>query len=104
MKRHQALAILSQHLSMIQHRFGVKSLAVFGSVARDQARDDSDVDVLVEFEITPGLVCYMDLKFFLEEVLQHSVDIATPNSLKPRIRPHILKEAIVVPRYQVVSG
>ena len=104
MKRQEALAILSQHLSAIQDRFGVKSLAVFGSVSRDEARDDSDVDVLVEFEITPDLVRYMDLKFFLEEVLHRSVDIATPNSLKPRIRPRILQEAVVVPRYQAVSG
>lgn len=97
MRRDDILVILSQHLEDIRRQFGVKSLAVFGSVARDEASDASDVDVLVEFEQTPGFVRYMDLKFYLESLLDCQVDLATPKALKPRIRPKILQEAIVVP-------
>ena len=103
MKREEVISRLSRQLPEIQQRFGVKTLAVFGSVARQEARADSDVDVLVEFAVVPGLVSYMDLKFFLEALLQSPVDIATPRSLKPRIRSRILQEAVIVPSTEATS-
>lgn len=74
--------------------FGVRRLALFGSVLRDEARPDSDVDLLVEF--LPGEKTFdhfMGLALFLEDLLEHRVELLTPESLSPYIGPHILKAA-----------
>jgi hypothetical protein len=74
--------------------FAVKSLFLFGSVARDEATSDSDVDFLVEFNRPVGLFTLLGLKAYLEELLGCSVDVGTPNSLRPHLRETVLKEAI----------
>jgi len=76
------------------NRFGVSSLSIFGSVARGDARPDSDVDILVEFNRPIGVFEFLDLKEFLESILGQKVDLATPDSLKQQLRDQILKEAI----------
>jgi len=75
-------------------RFGVSKLSLFGSFLTNRFNSDSDVDFLVEFQ--PKMKTYdnfMELSFFLEELLGRSVEIVTPQSLSPYIGPHILKEA-----------
>jgi len=76
--------------------FAVRSLFLFGSVARDQAGPDSDVDLLVEFAGSPTYRGYMDLKFFLEDLLGCRVDLVTRSGLRPRALPAIEREAIRV--------
>ena len=74
--------------------FGVSRLALFGSVERDAAREDSDVDILVEFR--PGEKTFdhfMALGDLLEHVLQRPVELVTPESLSPFLKPHILASA-----------
>jgi len=77
-------------------RFGVKSLALFGSVVRDEARPGSDVDLLVEFEGQATFDRYMNLKFYLEQLLGCRVDLVTRKALKPRLRPVVEEEALYV--------
>jgi predicted nucleotidyltransferase len=77
-------------------QFGVKSLALFGSVVRDESRPESDVDILVEFEGRATFDRYMELKFFLEDLLRCQVDLVTSKALKPRLRPYVEKEAVYV--------
>ncbi|MFW6323639.1 MAG: nucleotidyltransferase family protein [Desulfovibrionales bacterium] len=77
-------------------RFHVKSLAVFGSAARGQLTDSSDIDILVEFSRTPTFDLYMDLKFFLEDSLKRPVDLVTRKALKPAVKPTIEREAVYV--------
>lgn len=96
MRRTQAIEVLQRHLPELRQRFGVKSLSVFGSVARDDAGDASDVDVLVEFQGDTTFDGYFGLKEALEGLLGAKVDLATPSMLKPRIRPRIEREAIHV--------
>lgn len=75
-------------------RYGVRRLALFGSVVRNQATEDSDVDVLVEFEPSQkNLNTFMGLAFLLDEALGHRADIVTTESLSSYIGPHILHEA-----------
>jgi len=93
--RHTVLAQLRDRLDTI-HSFGVKSLALFGSVARDEASETSDLDFLVEFEGTATFDRYMDLKFFLEDLFGKPVDLVTKRSLKSQIAESVLKEAINV--------
>jgi hypothetical protein len=87
---------LSAHGSEIRRRFGIASLALFGSVARGEAGRESDVDLLVEFRETPGLREYMALKFWLEERLGRRVDLVMRGALTPWARPVVEAEAIRV--------
>lgn len=93
MKRKDALQILSQHKKDLA-RFKVKSLAIFGSVARDQARSDSDIDLLVEFEVPVSIFEFLDLRDYLVAILGVPVDLATESALKRQLKDQILKEAI----------
>ncbi len=95
MGRDEILKILRERRNELD-RFGVKSLSMFGSMARDQARPDSDVDFLVEFDSPPTFVRYMDLKFYLEDLIGRPVDLGTPDALKPRIRESVQAEAVRV--------
>ena len=96
MNKQQALALLLQHRDEIAWRFAVKHLALFGSTARGEAREDSDVDVLVDFEGPATFDGYMGLKFYLEELLGKEVDLVTESGLKPRARPHVKRDLIRV--------
>ncbi|MDR7922644.1 nucleotidyltransferase family protein [Thermosynechococcus sp. PP45] len=75
-------------------KFAVKTLQLFGSVAREEADAESDVDLLVEFERPVGLFTFIELKEYLEKILSCSVDLGTPQSLRSRLREEVLKEAI----------
>ncbi len=94
MKRQNILKILAEHSSEIESRFGVASLSLFGSVARDEAAAESDVDILVTFVKTPGMFGFLELKEYLEYLLQCPVDLVTRNALKYQFREQILQEAI----------
>jgi len=77
-------------------RLGVASLAVFGSVARDEAGPDSDIDILVEFRGAATLARFMDLKSLLETTFGRRVDLVTQKALRERLRPAIEKDAVRV--------
>jgi hypothetical protein len=93
MKGNEVITLLRQHRADIE-RFGVKSLALFGSSARAEARAGSDVDLLVEFTQPVGLFKFLDLKAYLEALLGREVDLVTPEALKPALRHTILAEAV----------
>ena len=76
--------------------FGVRSLALFGSVARGEAGPDSDFDFLVEFEEGRSLLDLSGLRLDLEDTLGRPVDVATPNSMHLRLRERILSELVPV--------
>lgn len=95
MKRSQVLATLRTHWTEIRAH-EVKSLALFGSIARDEGRQDSDVDLLVEFARPVGLFAFIALQQYLEQLLGCKVDLGTPKSLRPRLRERVLQEALYV--------
>ena len=92
MKRTQVVSIINKHRNELSERYGVKSLALFGSVARDEAVASSDVDILVDFDRPVGLFGLFALQDYLEKILGSPVDLGTPESLKPRIRAKVLAE------------
>lgn len=98
MRRDEMMQVVSAHKAELE-RLGVKSLAVFGSVARDEARADSDMDILVEFAVRPTFSGFMEVKFYLEGLLGCRVDLVTPKALKPRLRGRVEREAIHVPGF-----
>jgi len=96
MKQDVVLQILKQKNAEMARRFGVKSLLLFGSVARNEATMASDVDLLVEFNRPVGYFGLFALQDYLEKVLGCPVDLGTPDSLKPYLRERVLGEAIHV--------
>jgi hypothetical protein len=91
--QHKALDILNSHRQELKE-LGVKSIAVFGSAVRGEARPESDIDVLVEFETPVGILAFLRLQHRLEELLGRRVDLVTPAALKRQLRDQILKEAV----------
>ena len=78
--------------------FGVRSLGLFGSFVRGDQTSLSDVDILVEFMPEKHTFDnFMEVAFFLEEILGHKVELVTPEALSPHIGPHILREVEHVP-------
>ena len=96
MNRDQVLAILNKHRDEMQRRFAVKHLSLFGSAARDQLHEGSDIDVLVEFEGSPTFDGYVGLKDYLEALFGTKVDLATEAMVKPRLWKHIEKDLLRV--------
>ena len=77
-------------------RLGVESMALFGSAARDDLQEGSDIDVLVRFRDRARFDDFMDLKFRLEDTLGRRVDLVTPAALKPKLRELIEAELVDV--------
>ena len=96
--REQVVWHLKRQAQVLEQRFGVTSLSLFGSVARGEMKRESDVDLLVEFAPgrPAGMLEFVDLKAWLESILSRPVDLVTPANIKPRIRDRILKEAVRV--------
>jgi uncharacterized protein len=91
----QALKIIAEHRDKLTRDFGIKSLALFGSVVRDEAIPASDVDLLVEFDRPVGLFHLSRTQHYLESILGVSkVDLVLRDSIKPALRERILQEAI----------
>jgi hypothetical protein len=95
MRRSDVMALLQAQKKPLL-ALGVGELYLFGSVARDEARDDSDVDLLVDFSGPPSFDRIMDLKFFLEDLLEAPVDLVTRPAVKAALRSHIERDAVRV--------
>ncbi len=93
MDRDEILTLLTKQKRNLR-KFGVRSLSLFGSTARNQARGNSDVDLLVEFDRPVGLFEFARLKLYLEQVLGRTVDLVTPEALRKELRDIILKDSI----------
>lgn len=93
MERDKILTLLKNRKRQLK-KFGVRSVSIFGSVARNKARKNSDVDILVDFERPIGLFEFARLKLYLEQALGRKVDLVTPEALRKELRENILREAI----------
>jgi len=93
MKRDEVIRRLRDAREQLEP-YHVKSLFVFGSVARDEATDQSDVDLLVDFEVTPSLFVFARVRRCLGEILGVPVDLVTRPALRVELRERILSEAI----------
>lgn len=84
--------VISEHLDKLQERYGVTKIGIFGSFARGEDQSASDVDILVAFAAPVNLFTFLELKEYLETLLEREVDLVTKNALKPLIRDSILEE------------
>ena len=96
MKRDDVLKILHDNQKYLAEKYQISYLAVFGSVARDEARIDSDVDLLVKFNEPIGLFKFIELQQHLEKLLGCKVDLGTTRSIKPHLKASVFQEAIRV--------
>lgn len=96
MRKDEILDFLEAHKHEVIRQFNVRHLALFGSTVRSEAREDSDVDILVEFEGGETYRNYFDLQFYLEDRLHCRVDLVCADAIRPQLRPHIEKEAFYV--------
>lgn len=96
MDRDKAVRLLSQSKAELRERFGVARLSLFGSTARDSARGDSDVDVLVAFDGPATSQRYFGVLFYLEDLLGCQVDLVSEKVLRPELRPYIERERVDV--------
>jgi predicted nucleotidyltransferase len=90
------IRILRQHLPEIRERHSVSYLGVFGSYVRGEQTDKSDLDVLLEFDETPGLLKYIELEYYLSDLLGVKVDLVTKTGLKPNVGKRVLDEVVSV--------
>ncbi|GAA6615807.1 nucleotidyltransferase family protein [Scytonema sp. NUACC26] len=93
MKRDRVLEIIAAHREQLQV-MGVKSLDLFGSVARDEAKPSSDIDLLVEFNRPVGLFEFIEVRLYLEELLGYPVDMGTLDALRENLREPVLEDII----------
>lgn len=85
--------VLREHLPELRERYGIESLALFGSYVRGENQPGSDLDVLVTFDDPPGLLGFIDLERELSTIVGYSVDLVVEGSLKPRIGNRVKQEA-----------
>ena len=95
-KRDEVLKILRAHKGILAERFGVAELAIFGSFARDEAAEDSDLDVLVRFEGRATSKAYFGAQFYIEDLLGRPVDLVTDKALRMELRPYVERELVHV--------
>lgn len=94
LSQQEILEVLSRNLNKWKDPYGVKRIALFGSYSRDDQRDSSDIDLLVEFdEKAMTFDNYMDLKVNLEDLFQKPVDLVILDDIKPALKPSILRSA-----------
>lgn len=96
MNRKQALNILSRCKPVLQERYKLTALALFGSTARYSATEDSDIDILVDFDGPATSKQFFGVQFYLEDMLGLKVDLVTRKALKKELKPYVTSDCINV--------
>jgi len=96
MNRQQVLEVLTKLKPGLVERFGVTRLALFGSTARDEAGEGSDIDIVVGFDGPATSKKYFGVQFLLEDQLGCPVDLVTEKALRPELKPFIERDAVNV--------
>ena len=96
MSRDEVLQQLRAHKNVLVEQFGITALALFGSTARDEAQDNSDIDLLVRFDGPATSRRYFGVQFYIEDLLGQSIDLVTDKALRPELRRYVEAEAVDV--------
>lgn len=89
-------SILQQHKAELRERYSMKESGVFGSCVRGEAKRRSDIDILVEFEVVPGLLKFIELEDYLSTLLGTKVDLVRKKSIREELRERILQEVVML--------
>ena len=85
---------IQEYKGFLRQKYGVKEIGIFGSFVREEEKEGSDLDILVEFERSLGLLKFINLENYLSDLLGVKVDLVMKSALKPRIGKHILREVV----------
>ena len=96
MSRDEVLQQLRAHKNVLVEQFGITALALFGSTARDEAQDNSDIDLLVRFDGPATSRRYFGVQFYIEDLLGQSIDLVTDKALRTELRRYVEAEAVDV--------
>ena len=96
MRKDAVLKLLIQHKPELIRRFGITDLALFGSTARDEAQEGSDIDVMVEFDGRSTAKRYFGVQFYLEDLLECPIDLVQKSVVRAELKPYIEKDLIHV--------
>ncbi len=88
--------VIQKHKDELRQQYGLKEIGVFGSYVKGAQREDSDLDILIEFERPVGFVKFLQLENRLSELLGVKVELVTKKALKPFIGKRILQEVVYV--------
>ena len=88
--------IIKKHKDELKEKYSVKEIGIFGSFVRGEAKEDSDVDILVEFEKPIGFFKFLELEEYLSNLIGREVDLVCKKALKPHIGKHILEEVVTI--------
>ncbi|MXX93906.1 MAG: nucleotidyltransferase family protein [Chloroflexi bacterium] len=89
LSREDVLELLRRHKEVLRERFGVTEISLFGSFARDEATEDSDVDVVVEFDETPSWHVFFGAQRYIENISGRSVDLVRSGNIRKELRPYV---------------
>jgi predicted nucleotidyltransferase len=96
MEKDNILKFLRDNKEFLAQRYGVISIGLFGSYARDEAKEDSDIDIAVELKSQNKFMNFFHLKYYLQEKLNRSIDLGIESTLKPIAKEHIQRDIIYV--------
>lgn len=88
--------ILHSHENDLNRRYGITGLSVFGSVVRDEAQEDSDIDILATFSNPVGLLKLIDAEYYLSDLLDSRVDLIPSDEVRPELQEQINSEAVPI--------
>ncbi len=90
--------LIRKHKEELKEKYGVKDIGIFGSYVRGEQKERSDVDILIDFypNTEMDLIKFVELEYYLSDLIGVKVDLVTKKALKPRIGMHVLKEVIYV--------
>lgn len=87
---------LSKQKSFLKKKYNVSRLGIFGSYVRGDQRQESDLDVLIDYEVTPSLITLIELEYYLSEVIGLKVDLVTTKGIKSQLKDYIIKEVVYI--------
>ena len=88
--------IIQKHKKELKENYYIKNIGIFGSIVRGEAKEDSDVDILVEFDCPIGFFKFLELEEYLSDLIGEKVDLVSKKALKPHIGKYILEEVMIV--------
>lgn len=94
--REEIMRILQEHKAELREKYGVREIGLFGSYVRGEQRRRSDVDILVEFDVVPGLLKFLELEEYLSRLLGVRVDLVRKASIRQELREQILSEVVML--------
>jgi len=96
MTKNEILTFLSEKKEFLSENYGVTSIGLFGSYARDEAREDSDIDIAIEMKREHKFMNFFNLKYYLQDQFKKPVDIGIESTLKPSVKKYVKREIIYV--------